>query len=464
MTLGSKRPSVAPGHADVAVQMAGMEPSPSTIRFNREGTMRVDIVEMEASVRSADAENQNSTESTWEPTRIWVLVGVLSTAIVIAVALVLTNDQLDFDVYRMGGAHVLGQNLYSVRLPITEFREYFTYTPFAALMFWPAAHLPKVASHLAWSIVNCAALLALIGVSIKVAKGVAFSRRVFLSALVCMLPAAALAPAALSLYYGQVNFLVVLMVLGDLTCVVGLRGHTMPRGALVGLAAAIKLTPLIFIPFLFITRQFRAGFTALVSFLLWTVFALALAPRSSWLYWTKDVFDARRVGSTWFVSNQNLVGALDRLIGHTPSPFFLLGLSLFVAVGGLLLAAEAYRRSSPLLGVLLCAATGLMVSPISWSHHYVWIVPVLAWLVLAADRPKRWGWWAAGGAILFVAAPMSSAPSSVRGFTNPIEYAQVNAFFLAAVAFVVFAGVMMWRRERTEGVDPEDTRTEFLNP
>ncbi len=424
----------------------------------------MEITERDATARAADLDAPNRTEPTSPPSRTWVVLGVLSTAIVVAIGIVLTTHQLDFDVYRMGGANVLGHNLYSVRLPPAEFRELFTYTPFAALMFWPAAHLPVFVSRVAWTLLNCSAMLALIGLSIKVATGVRFSRRVWVSALVCMLSVAALAPVALTLYYGQVNFLLVLMVLGDLTCVVGLRGHTLPRGVLVGLAAAVKLTPLIFIPFLLLTRQFRAALTALASFSFCTAVAVALAPHSSRVYWTKDVFDARRVGSSWFVSNQNLVGALERLLGHAPAPVVVACLTLFFAVGGLLLAARAYRRSSPLLGVLLCAATGLMVSPISWSHHYVWIVPVLAWLVLAADRPRRWPWWAAGTAILFVAAPMSSVPGYLHHYANPLQYAQGNAFFLATLTFVVSTSVMVWRREGREGARPVKTRAETIAP
>jgi alpha-1,2-mannosyltransferase len=424
---------------------------------------QAEFVDDDATARAGDRDTPK-TELAWAPSRAWVVLGVLSTTILITIALVLTGKQLDFDVYRMGGAHVLGQDLYSVRLPRTEFRELFTYTPFAALMFWPAAHLPLFVSRVSWSLLNSFAMLALIGLSIKVARGVCFSRRVWVSALVCMLPVAALAPVALTLYYGQVNFLLVLMVLGDLTCVIGLRGHTLPRGVLVGVAAAIKLTPLIFIPFLLLTRQFRAALTALASFLFCTGFALALAPHSSWLYWTKDVFDAQRVGSSWFVSNQNLLGAVERLVGHAPSPVLLASLTLLFAVGGLLLAARAYRRSSPFLGVLLAAATGLMVSPISWSHHYVWIVPALAWLILGADRPQHWRWWAAGAAILFVSAPMSSVPGYLQHYSNPLQYAQGNAFFLATLTFVVLTSVMVWRREGRERAQPVDARAELVAP
>ncbi len=426
--------------------------------------MQTEMVEVDTDTRAPQLDVPRHSEHRSVPSRAWVVCGVLSTAVVVAVAVALTRKQLDFEVYRMGGAHVLGRDLYSVRLPPKELGLLFTYTPLAALIFWPAAHLPHVVSLVAWSLVNCAALLALIALSIKVAKGVCLSPSVWLSALVCMLPVVALEPVTLTLYYGQVNFLIVLMVFADLTCVVGLRDHRLPRGVLVGLAAAIKLTPLIFVPFLFLTRQFRAGLTALASFLLCTLVALALAPDSSWLYWTKDVFEASRTGSTWFVSNQNLVGAVERLIGHAPLTVLLFGLTLLFAVSGLLLAAWAYRRSSSLLGVLLCAATGLMVSPISWTHHYVWIVPVLAWLALAADRPQGWRWWFLGAAVLFVAAPMSSVPQYLHHYSNPLQYAQGNAFFLAALAFVALTSAMVWRRGPREVVQPVDASPPVIAP
>jgi alpha-1,2-mannosyltransferase len=123
-------------------------------------------------------------------------------------------------------------------------------------------------------------------------------------------------------------------------------------------------------------------------------------------------------------------------------------LTLVFAAGGLAVAAWAYRTSSPILGILLCAATGLIISPVSWAHHYVWVVPVLAWLVLGRDRPRGGWWWALLVAVLFWAAPMWWIPDIQRGYGGPLALLAGNSFFLAAVAFLLLGGLLLWSRRR----------------
>jgi alpha-1,2-mannosyltransferase len=248
--------------------------------------------------------------------------------------------------------------------------------------------------------------------------------------------------------FGQVNFLIALLVLLDLTCVIRMRSHALPRGVLLGIAAAVKLTPLIFIPFLLLTRQFRAGATALGTFLSCSLGAVAITPHSSLLYWSKEVFDAKRSGNLLYISDQNLHSALQRMMAAPPPPLLLDSLTLLFAVGGLAVATWAYRTSSPMLGILLCAATGLIISPVSWSHHYVWIVPLLAWLVLGADRPRGGSWWTLGAAALFWAAPIWWVPNPQRGYGGPLVLLAGNSYFLAALAFLLLAAVLLWSRHR----------------
>jgi alpha-1,2-mannosyltransferase len=261
-------------------------------------------------------------------------------------------------------------------------------------------------------------------------------------------PVVLLNPVFTTINLGQVNIFIVLLVLADLTRTLAWRGKTLPRGVLIGLAAAVKLTPLIFIPFLFLTRQFRAGLTALGTFVGLSLAALAVSPHASRLYWTKEVFDSRRAGNLLYVSDQNLRSAVQRMMHLVPPQSLLLVLTVVLGAAGLILATWAWRASSALLGVALCATTGLIVSPVSWSHHYVWVVPVLAWLTLGADRPRGGRWWALGVAILFWAAPIWWVPNVQRGYGGPVELLAANAFFLAAVAFLALSALLLWGRDR----------------
>jgi alpha-1,2-mannosyltransferase len=256
---------------------------------------------------------------------------------------------------------------------------------------------------------------------------------------------------------GQVNIIIVLLVVADLTSDIGWHGHRLPRGVLIGLAAAIKLTPLIFIPFLFLTRQFRAAWIASGTFVALTLLTLALDPHSSRLYWTKEVFDSRRAGNLLYVSDQNLRSAIERMSQSNPPEALLVPLTLVFAIGGLALAAWAWRTTSPVLAIVICAATGLIISPVSWSHHYVWVVPLLIWLTFGTDRPRGGRWWAMGVAALFWAAPIWWVSNRQQGYGGPFILLADNAFFLAAVAFLGLAAAFVWLRRVPAGLGQAST-------
>jgi alpha-1,2-mannosyltransferase len=224
--------------------------------------------------------------------------------------------------------------------------------------------------------------------------------------------------------------------------------HTLPRGILVGIAVAIKLIPLIFVVLLILTRQFRAAMTALTTFLLCTLGALAIAPRSSWAYWSTEVFNAKHAGNLLYISDQNLQSTIQRIAGAHLTFVILTPLSAFFALAGLEVAAWAYHASSPILGILICAATGLVVSPVSWVHHYVWIVPVSVWLTFAQGRPRGGRWWALGAAALFWAAPMWRVTDLQHGFGGPLTLVEGNAFCLAAMTFIALTAARLWWRRR----------------
>ena len=382
----------------------------------------------------------------------WVVGGLSALILALHALAVSVQPQVDFEVYRMGGQHVLGSGLYSSITVAGARRLLFTYTPAAAMLFWPISLLSTRAGQLVWDLANIAALGALIAVSSAAVRQRHLTRSDWQLALLLLAPVGILWwPVRYGFDLGQVNVLLTLMVLFDLTMTLSWRGRTLPRGVLVGIAAAVKLTPLIFVPFLLFTRQWRAARNAVLSFLAVTLAMVATAPRASWGYFTNYAFDVGRIGSTSITDNQTLRAALLRT-GQHPSHAVVDLLVLAVGAAGLALAVLAFRSSSKVLGILVCAATGLLISPISWQHHYVWSVPLVLWLLFGVDRPKRGAVWAAVATLIFLVMPPTGHAAA---HLTAVSYVKDNAYVLVTLAFMALVGTMLWRRHRAPGTPPE---------
>jgi alpha-1,2-mannosyltransferase len=380
----------------------------------------------------------------WTATAWAVAVVSAGLAAIGAVLQALGSFQLDINVYLMGARTLVGGPLYLVTLPHTPHLP-FTYPPFAALMFGPLSILPSRAAQVVWSLVNVVALFGLVWLSLRAARPGLDRRSLLRWSLVLMTPAYWIEPVHLTFGYGQVNIVLAAMVMYDLTGEARVGGRTLPRGVLVGVAAAVKLTPLVFVPFLFITRQARAGCTALAVFVACSGVSALFDPRSSWSYWTKYATDAGRIGGVAFISNQSVGAVIDRADHRMVANGPVTAVSVVVLILGVALAGWAARDSSSLLGVLVCATTGLLVSPITWAHHMVWVVPVLAWLIWAPDRPAGGRVWAGLGAALFWWAPIWSVPNggTIELSEHGWELVRGNSFFLAMVAFLAGVAVML---------------------
>jgi alpha-1,2-mannosyltransferase len=148
-----------------------------------------------------------------------------------------------------------------------------------------------------------------------------------------------------------------------------------------------------------------------------------------------------------WIGNQGLLGAAERMVAHTvttPTTFVVV---VTVGAVGLAVAAGAYRRSSPVLGLLVVEATVSLASPVSWSHHFIWMVLLVAWLALAEDRPRYGEWYALGVAVLLWAAPYWWVPHGPgvtfagRGWLIPVS----DCFVLLVVVVVLGAGYRVGR-------------------
>lgn len=320
-----------------------------------------------------------------------------------------TPYRIDIDVYRMGGrAWLDGRPLYSdgaifhtqggLDLP-------FTYPPLAAVAFFPFALLPLPAASAAITATSLLLLVASTGIVLSrlqvwsgepgtrwppVTAEPAWVRRCWLSLAIVAVAAMLLEPVQSNFEFGQINVIVMTLVIAD--CLP--RRTPWPRGLLLGIAVALKLTPAVFLVYFVLRRDGRAVVTTAVSFLVATLAAAALAWRDSWQYWTATVHDTGRIGTPTLNTNQNIAGVLARF-GLDGRVHFLLWALACVAVLGLTgwAVLRVLRSSSSgeqtVLALVCVALFGLAVSPVSWSHHWVWALPTVVATTVVAYRRRN---------------------------------------------------------------------------
>lgn len=287
----------------------------------------------------------------------------------------LFNYQFDLDVYRAGAQAVLdGQDLYRVKL-LGQMD--FTYAPISIPFLIPFAWLSQAAAHTLWII---AIFVALYGVIMLAFRSLGHETTWHLRgiALSLVLISVLLEPIRTTIWFGQVNVFLMLLILWDL-----LRGEdSRLRGAGTGLAAGIKLTPLLFMVYLAAIRQWRAAITVAASFVTTIAVGFVIMPTNSWDYWTETLFDSDRVASPQTTGNQSVRGAIANL-GHTDNPNTLLWLLLagIVALLGLGAAVLAHRHGQELLALSLVGMTSCAASPVAWGHHWVWLLPLLIYAI-----------------------------------------------------------------------------------
>jgi alpha-1,2-mannosyltransferase len=298
--------------------------------------------------------------------------------------------QIDTAVYRDGGIAARNQPAVLYARGFGPAKLPFIYAPFSALLFAAGSG----ASFAAWQVGLAALTIGLLPAvayfSLVLAgrpAGLARAAAAFAIAAVSLW----LEPVAMTLFFGQINLVLLALVAGDLALPDRVKG----KGIGIGLAAGIKITPLIFIPYLLFTRRIKAAAVGALSFAVTVGLGFALLPGASAVYWGEKV---AQLGGKYHLSNQSLDGVILRLThAGTDAHAYWLAAAVVVGIIGLATSILASRRGHELLGLVACAATGLLVSPISWSHHYVYVVPAL---ILAAYGPRRLGYRVLGAALV----------------------------------------------------------------
>jgi alpha-1,2-mannosyltransferase len=331
---------------------------------------------------------------------------------------------LDLDVYRIGGRIWLdGGNLYGV-LPATAqgVRMPFTYPALAAIVLSPLSLIPMPTA----GVIVDLGIVAVLALALR-----PFCRRLGWD-LGWVLPAALLLePVRGNLAYGQVDVFLMALVIAD--CLT--PSPRWPRGSLAGLAAAMKLTPALFIVFFLLRRDYRAAATMGASFAAASGLGFLLAPADSARYWTSTFFNVDRIGEPQNASNQSIFGVLARAGLHPGTisfTFFWLGLSVIVIAAACVGMRHALAAGDVYLALILNAFAILLVSPISWSHHWVWAVPALLCLAISARR------LAVTGLVIFALGPQCWLPQGGSRELNWAPWEQIlgDSYVLCAVAVI----------------------------
>lgn len=308
--------------------------------------------------------------------RVLLVLGAAVAVTVFTATVPLLRDFFDLGVYHGTidtWVHGDGR-VYDYLVPGTTYG--FTYPPFAAVVMSPMALVG-----LGTAIVLCLGLnLAALAAVLSVLAGPELRRHGWFAVSLALCALALFEPLRDTFSFGQVNLLLLALVLADARLLA--TGRDRWAGVGIGLAAAVKLTPAIFIGLLLLARRWRAAGLATAVAVAATAAAAWIAPAASHFYWTEALWDTSRFGRLDYVSNQSLQGVLARLVApHEPSRVVWAALVLVVVCVWAWRTRAAVRADDWITAFALTGLTGCLVSPITWVHHLVWLLPAFAVLL-----------------------------------------------------------------------------------
>ncbi len=299
---------------------------------------------------------------------------------------------IDLQVYVYAVRDMLaGKDIFDTTTPFWNL--YFIYPPIAAILMTPLAFGPYVFWQVLWT-----AGLVWAQQSVLKRCGAPRGWKLGLIGIAVLL---AMEPIRTTLGYGQVNTMLMALVVADLLPDAPGERRRIPQGSLIGLATAIKLTPALFVVFAFLIGKSRVAITAMISFAVFTGIGAILLFGETLMFFSGLVGGETRTASPLYAGNQSLLGVFFRL-GDTSRTTTLAGLavSAVLAVLGCLVAAHWWHHGEKVFAVALVGLTTCLASPLSWTHHYVWILP-MAMAVLSSGVP-RWARYVGGFWVVWV--------------------------------------------------------------
>jgi alpha-1,2-mannosyltransferase len=325
----------------------------------------------------------------------------------------------------------------------------FTYPPFAGLVFAPLHPIPFVVLAPLWGVCTFAVVAGLAW-AVAGRSEIRWSDRRLLAPLLAIALFAS-APISSNFRFGQVSVFLVALVLLDALAVVPERW----RGVATGVAGAIKLTPMIFVPYYWFSGQRRTAIVSTTTFFLCTALAWLVLPSDSARFWFTEIWNVNRVGHIATGGNQSLNGALLRAEVPESARAAVAGIvGLVVVAVALYRAALAYRQGRPLLAAVIIGAAGLVFSPVSWTHHQVWLVLAVLVAVGAGVRARA-AWIAVVLAVMIL--PVTSHGSRLPGAEFVLGNARLWLALTLALALPVLrpSGTPLETRHRVATADLE---------
>ena len=367
----------------------------------------------------------------------WILVGPWVLTVVLGVALFGATTShpagtpylADLQIYRESvrsaaqGGSLFDFVFYDPRVRAEGFG--FTYPPFAALAFWPLTWLPVAAGEYLWTALSLFTTAA-VGSIVAFHSTPGSRRRVVISAGICTLALLASYPIVSDVILGQTSLFVMALTLVDAVLI-----PRRWRGWLTAVSGAIKLLPLIFIPYFLVTRQWAAAVRATVGFLAATGLAFLVLPADSIEYWTRRLWETSHVGDAAGHNNRALYGMLLRWLGEGAlAKAIWASLVALLAVAAVRAIRRHHRASQDLEAATVVGCLAIAVFPISWTHYLIWAL-VAGFILLTSGRG-----WPAVGLIALLALSLPS-PLMSEGSASTLMQSvgqELPGLFVAAVA------------------------------
>lgn len=365
---------------------------------------------------------------------LWLLGSLLALGMIVRYAVqAATGKLLDLSVFRDAGYAITANlPLYSEQFPSASgFR--FIYPPFAAILFAPMAAVPQTALQIGWSALNLFLLwwiLRTVLVRLRV-------RPANLVALALLGPTLIFEPVRSNFEFGQVNIVLMALVVADCLGVLPRR----LRGVGIGIAAGIKITPAAFGLVLLLRRDFAGAARALIAFGATVLIGFLARPQESLYFWATEFFRTDRAGGHEFSRNQALTGLITRwgAAGHTKDVLWLLGVTAIIVAA--VYAGHRFTRSGMhVAATAVVALAALLAAPLAVTHH--WVYAVLLVPLMVAPQHRRWRPLLIASGIVFVIGPHIALPGpDVAGVEAVLRQVIGNAQAITGVVLLIGAAI-----------------------